>query len=161
MKSSFIILLLSAATTYAAITCPEGYFSTDDQTCNSACSDGCPNALCESDTGACTDPSRCEAGWTNSGSDKNDCAAPICFGGRPCAEGGECVGPNMCICGKSGAQVVAKVGTFSSKDGADIAGTDCVSLRKDGIMGALVALIVMSVSITICGTIAEKGGQAR
>jgi hypothetical protein len=40
-------------------------------------------------------------------------------------------------------------------------GIDCVSLRKDGIMGAGVALIVMTVAIAICGGIAEKNGKAK
>jgi len=67
------------------------------------------------------------------------------------AENGKCVAPNYCVCGESGAQVVGLKRTY---DG--IEGINCVSLRRDGIKGAGIALIVMFVSISTCGLIAEK-----
>lgn len=76
------------------------------------------------------------------------CNVPVCWGSAGCAEEGECVAPNYCICGKSGAQVVGKQ---VRNDG--IEGIDCVSLRKDGIVGAGIAMIVMFVSISFCGGI--------
>merc|ERR1712088_1127317 len=68
-----------------------------------------------------------------------------------CSEGCECVAPNHCVCGESGAQIVAKKGTYPDENGQE--GYNCVSLRKDGIWGAGLALIVVTVSISICGGI--------
>jgi len=156
----FIIPFLTLIFTVAfAKECEQGYFSKGTDSCNWACSEGCKDNSCN-DNGVCT-TSECLAGWENSSSDSADCASPICFGGRACAEGGKCVYPNQCICGQSGAQVVAKSGTFEDVNGNEVEGTDCVSLRKDGIKGAFISLVVMCVSISICGGIAEKRGQAK
>lgn len=158
-----ILILFSLFSLSFAATCQEGYFSKGGDKCNYACSPGCKDEKCD-DTGKCL-VEQCEEGWVN-GNDrdaiKDGCTTPICFGGRKCDNGGKCVAPNTCICGESGAQVVAKYGEFASENGKDmIEGTDCVSLRKDGIKGAFVALVVMMISISTCGFIAEKNGQAK
>lgn len=149
--ATFLLALVSA--TFAA-DCNPGYFrKTDDENCNYACSEGCKGEgnLCESTGGKCLEGCNTEL-WENS----DTCDVPKCFGSAGCSEGGKCVAPNTCICGESGAQVVAK-----KVDVDGVEGTDCVSLRKDGIMGAGIALIVMLVSISICGGIAEKNGKAK
>jgi len=153
----FLVFLTFITTVFAAV-CEEGYFSKGTQSCNYACSDGCKDNKCN-DNGVCTTPT-CEAGWKNSKDNDGDCSSPICFADRPekgCSEGGKCVYPNTCICGASGAQIVAKEVFVDGKS----VGYDCVSLRKDGIIGALVALVVMSVSISTCGFIAEKRGAPK
>lgn len=143
------VLVLALLGLVAAQSCETGYYSVDDSPCHYACSDGCGDQGCNADGGACVS-STCEDNWQNSEKDNNKCDAPMCFGKVKggCAEGGQCVGPNTCICGQSGAQIVAKAGEY---DGVE--GTNCVSLRKDGIMGAGVALVVMTISISICGGI--------
>lgn len=139
--------------------CPATYFRlTAEDNCNWACSDGCADNLCASTGGKCN-TEKCVDGWKN-GKEGGRCDVPVCeFNGvAGCSEGGECVAPQTCICGQSGAQVVAKP-QFDEND--KLIGTDCVSLRKDGIMGAGIAIIIMSVSISICGGIAEKNGKAK
>lgn len=74
-----------------------------------------------------------------------------CFGDTGCAEGGSCVAPNYCVCGESGAQTV---GLKRNYDG--IEGINCVNLRKDGLIGCVIAFIVLGVSISFCGLVAEK-----
>lgn len=142
MMRTLLTLTLVAAVAYGACNRP-GYYGDD---CNTACG-SCANGDCDKD-GIC--PGKvCETGWTG---DKCDTAQ--CFGqdgDAGCAENGKCVAPNYCVCGESGAQVVGLKRTY---DG--IEGINCVSLRRDGIKGAGIALIVMFVSISTCGLIAEK-----
>merc|ERR1712018_900388 len=98
-------------------------------------------------------------GWTNFGKE-NKCDSPICNGGEvanKCDNNGQCVAPNVCICGQSGAQEVAK--DISEETGKQI--YQCVSLRKDGIKGAFIALLIMIVSVSPCGFIAEKRGAPK
>merc|ERR1739848_418569 len=139
----YTLFFLSLSSISLAATCEKGYFrSAADKPCNYACSDGCKGGTCAEIGGACTDTSGCEEGWQNTSAESKDCASPICFGGRACSEGGKCVAPNQCICGESGAQIVAKYGDYPSKDGeTEVKGYDCVSLRKDGIWGAGIALV--------------------
>jgi len=133
------LLLLLALTicSATALKCRTGYYGSD---CNVACG-ACKTGTCNEKTGACT--GGCDDGWNG-----NKCDEPECFkseGG--CAEGGKCVAPNYCVCGESGAQVV---GIKNDQ------GVNCVSLRKDGIKGAFIAIAVMAGSISLCGLIAEK-----
>merc|ERR1739847_73205 len=109
-----------AATAQSA--CPSTYFRlTAEDNCNWACSDGCADNLCESTGGKCS-TEKCVDGWENAGKD-GKCDKPVCeFNGvKGCSEGGDCVAPNQCICGQSGAQVVAK--PQFNDEGANI-GTD-------------------------------------
>merc|ERR1739848_586087 len=140
---TLLTLTLVAAVAYGAACTRSGYYGDN---CNTACGSCKDGANCLSD-GKC--PGDCATGWTG---DKCDVAQ--CFGkdgDAGCAEQGKCVAPNYCVCGESGAQVVGLKRNF---DG--IEGTNCVSLRRDGIKGAGIALVVMFVSISSCGLIAEK-----
>ena len=137
-----------------AAECPKGYYSgVANGPCNFACSEGCVGEgnPCDPVTGVC-DNAKCNPNWENSDNSANKCDVPQCFGKADgCAEGGKCVAPNHCVCGESGAQIVAKKGTYPDENGQE--GYNCVSLRKDGIWGAGLALIVITISISICGGI--------
>lgn len=157
-------LIFAAVIATAFADCPAGYFSQEaGGPCNFACSEGCKDG-CNSVGGACTTINDCKDGWTNAPQDlkmgivENGCSVPVCFGKAGCQNGGECIAPNTCICGKSGAQVVSKA---VEDENGNFQGYDCISLRADGIKGAFIALVVMLVSITTCGFIAEKNGQAK
>merc|ERR1711994_2301 len=141
---TLLTLTLVAAVAYGACYRP-GYYGDD---CNTACGSCKDDAVCDKKNGNCP-AGGCADGWSG---DKCDIAE--CFGqagDAGCAENGKCVAPNYCVCGESGAQVVGLKRTY---DG--IEGINCVSLRRDGIKGAGIALIVMFVSISTCGLIAEK-----
>jgi len=86
------------------------------------------------------------------------CDKPECFGENGCDHDGVCVAPNTCICSGGGAmgQTVAVVGTYEDDKGNDQEGTNCVSLRQSGLIGAFYAFIVLIISISTCGFIAEK-----
>lgn len=151
-------ILASVIAVASAAQCKSGYWKlTADSACNYACSPGCPPTAegvspCAEIGGACTSSEACQTGWQNA-KDDNKCDRPICkfernAGLDGCANGGKCIAPNTCICGQSGAQIVAK--TVQNNAGED-EGVDCVSLRKDGIVGAFIALVVMAVSISFCG----------
>jgi len=147
MKFITTIILFAFVVVYSEAACRDGYWGA---TCNNACG-ACAgdNNKCDAVTGKCPNAGKtgaCEQGWEGDG-----CDQPICFGTAGCDNDGKCVAPNYCVCGESGAQVV---GVNKMYDG--IQGVNCVSLRKDGIKGAFIALAVMSVSISICGIIAEK-----
>jgi hypothetical protein len=151
-KTVLLVSLAALATVSAQDTtqCRDGYYG---ENCNEACSPGCPNETCQSN-GECvfteTDK-KCKDNWESYNGD-NKCAAPKCFGSVDgCAEGGKCVAPNYCVCGESGAQTV---GLYRNFDG--IEGTNCVNLRKDGLIGCVIAFIVLGVSISFCGLVAEK-----
>lgn len=154
------LYMLLALVGYAAAECATGYWAAEaNGACTNACSDGCVDSACNPVGGACTTVKECTKGWKSD--EAGRCDQPICSfvaEGQGCSEGGKCVAPETCICGESGAQVVAK--SQADEAGKHI-GFDCVSLRKDGLMGAGVALIVMSISISICGGIAEKNGKAK
>lgn len=140
----------------SAETCKPGYWrASENEACNYACSDGCAESKCAEIGGKC-DTAECVKGW-ESKNNNGKCDVPQCFGSAGCSEGGQCIAPNHCICGESGAQIVAK----RVNQGEDNEGYDCVSLRKDGIMGAGIALVIMTVAISICGGIAEKNGKAK
>lgn len=144
-KTVLLLSLAALATVFAQESdCRDGYYG---ENCNTACSPGCKDSKCDS-TGKCIDTESCNDGWKNKAD--GDCAEPICFIDG-CAEGGECVAPNYCVCGNSGAQTVGLKRIFGG-----IEGTNCVNLRKDGLIGCVIAFIVLGVSISFCGLVAEK-----
>jgi len=134
------------------------------ENCDIACGGGCPDngggRLCNAKTGVCTRLSdTCGEGWENSG-ELFLCDKPICFGKSGCSEQGTCIAPNYCTCKNGGAQVVGyrtsvKVGE-PGKNAEFPSGIDCKSLRKDGLKGALVALIILLFAIGVCGTTERK-----
>jgi hypothetical protein len=128
--------------------------------CNNVCI-GCNDDIkCDKKTGACDDD-KCVDGYQIASS---GACVPECFGTQGaagCDNGGECVAPNYCICGKSGAQVVGVTGEFPNKSGVLVEGTQCVSLRKDGIKGAFIALAVMIVSVGFCGFIEVQRNKGK
>jgi hypothetical protein len=138
MKLLVLLAVIVGAAT--AANCRAGYWGSD---CNVACGACKDNAACDKNTGKC--PKGCETGWNGANCDSAECFTND--GG--CAEGGKCVAPNYCVCGEVGAQVVG----ITDPDG----NVNCVSLRKDGIKGAFIAIAVMAGSISLCGLIAEKG----
>lgn len=142
MTKTVLLVSLAAFATVSAQSCRPGYYG---ENCNQGCSPGCQNDLCDSATGECKE-SECNPGWRG-----DRCAEPICFGESGCAEGGKCVAPDYCVCGEAGAQTV---GIYRDFDG--IKGTNCVNLRTDGLIGCVIAFIVLGVSISFCGLVAEK-----
>jgi len=146
----FASLMFAAA---SAQECGKGYWSADGNLpCHFACSPGCGDAGCNKVGGACLGAS-CVDGWQDAVKNSKKCDSPKCNferngGASGCANGGKCIAPNECICGQSGAQIVAKE---VQKANGDADGKDCVSLRKDGIIGAFIALCVMTVSVSFCG----------
>jgi len=155
-----ILLVCLAASALAQDTaCDTGLWGAD---CNNVCI-GCEaNDSCAKDTGVC-DSGNCAEGYAvNSGTKL--CEAK-CFGKQGksagCDNGGECVAPNYCICGKSGAQVVGVSGNYTTSSGAVEFGTQCVSLRKDGIKGAFISLVIMVISIGFCGIIEVQRNKGK
>jgi len=157
MRTTAVILLVClAATSYAA--CDVGLWG---EKCNNVCI-GCPaGSTCDQTTGVCADG--CADGYKPA-SGNGQCEA-VCFGKQGknagCDNEGECVAPNYCICGKSGAQVVGVAGEFVGTDGQTYEGTQCVSLRKDGIKGAFISLVIMVISIGFCGFIEVQRNKGK
>jgi len=160
MRTTAVILLVSLAATglaqdFKVSSCATGLYGKD---CNNVCIGCKDNAGCN-DEGVCND---CADGYkaTNDGP-----CEPECFGKRGnagCDNGGECVAPNYCICGKSGAQVVGVYkDDHTTQDGATVAGTQCISLRKDGIKGAFISLVIMVISIGFCGCIEVQRNKGK
>lgn len=151
MKLYAIFASLMFAAVSAESKCGEGYWSvTGEKPCNFACSPGCADS-CNIEGGKCIGDADCKKGWEDS-EDSGRCDSPVCTFERNsntngCANGGKCIAPQTCICGQSGAQIVAK--SVSKADGTH-EGTDCVSLRRDGIIGSFIALCVMTVSVSFC-----------
>jgi len=141
---TLLTLTLVAAVAYGAACTRNGYYGDD---CNTACGSCKDDVSCNKNDGKCSDG--CAPGWTG-----DKCNVAQCFGqdgDAGCAENGKCVAPDYCVCGESGAQVVGLKRNFNG-----VEGINCVSLRRDGIKGAGIALVVMFVSISSCGLIAEK-----
>lgn len=144
---SSAVLAEDAAT--AKNTCPTGLYGAE---CASVCA-GCK------DNAACDSNGKCEGGCADKWKEDNKgICEPICFGkqgrlGGGCENDGECVGPDYCICGKSGAQVVG----VANADGQ----VQCVSLRKDGIKGAFISLAVMFLSISFCGIVERQRNKGK
>lgn len=153
-----ICFLLFASVAMGQEVCRKGYWGDD---CNSACSAGCmgKDNECNKATGACNVASACKKDWENKGGEKN-CATPICFGANGCDAGGICIAPNYCICGAAGAQTVGIHGDYSAGAKEMATGTNCVNLRWNGMKGALIALVVLSLSITFCGLVGGKPKKA-
>jgi len=141
MKLAIAIACLFVSATWAAECTREGYWGED---CNNVCGKCKDDVACNKANGQCANG--CAENWTSEKSADKDCSTPTCFGDKGCSEGGKCVDVNYCICGEQGAQIVGKSVTV---DGTE--GIDCVSLRKDGIKGAGIAMVVMFVSIGFCG----------
>lgn len=151
----YCLLALVISGALAAGTCRAGYYGAK---CNKACSSGCKGGTCDVE-GVCTDTSGCEPGWKSTNTKSAKCEKPICFASTGgCDYDGDCIAPNYCICGKAGAQVVGLKRIFP---GETEEGTNCVSLRKDGIIGAGFALLIVASAVTTCGVIAEKAGKPR
>lgn len=126
--------------------CESGYYGQD---CLKFCSQ-CKYHSCD-ENGKC---SYGEAdGYWSSGDLKGN---PICFGKRGCDEGGECIAPNYCICGKAGNSIVGMQANWSTgiQGAPKEFGTNCIHLRKDGLKGALFALVIMVFAIGTCGSLA-------
>merc|ERR1712004_149476 len=160
MRTTAVILLVClAATSFAADDgCDKGLWG---ENCNNVCI-GCPdNAACNNVTGVCANDI-CADGYKLNG---NEGCQPTCFGKTGkfagCDNGGECVAPNYCICGKSGAQVVGVSKDVTLANGDIVKGTQCVSLRKDGIKGAFISLVIMVISIGFCGIIEVQRNKGK
>jgi len=142
--------ILLAALAFAGVLAKEcttpGYYGDD---CNSICGMCKDDAVCDKD-GKCPD-GKCADGWSG-----DVCKTAECFGNAGCSEGGKCVAPDYCVCGELGAQIVGKQ---VNKNGVE--GTDCVSLRKDGIKGAGIAMVVMFLSIGFCGTVERMRNKSK
>jgi len=164
MRTTAVILLVCLAATTglaeeakAENACDLGLWGAD---CNNVCI-GCKAGEGCDDKGVCTGD--CADGYKPASNGKP--CEPECFGVRGdagCDNGGECVAPNYCICGKSGAQVVGvyrKDHTTSSGQTAE--GTQCISLRKDGIKGAFISLVIMVISIGFCGIIEVQRNKGK
>jgi len=139
------ILLASLAIVGAMAACESGYYGENCDALCGMCKDDKP---CTAD-GKC--PDGCAKGWAG-----DLCKDAQCFGGAGCSEGGKCVAPDYCVCGELGAQIVGKE---VNKGG--VVGTDCVSLRKDGIKGAGIAMVVMFLSIGFCGTVERMRNKSK
>lgn len=140
--------------------CEDGYWG---QFCELSCG-ACKHGPCNKASGECPaskekgvdSDDRCQDGYANDYEYK--CDKAMCFGKNGCDHDGKCVAPNVCVCSGGGAmgQTVGVVGTYSDHNGNDVEGTNCVSLRQSGIIGALYATIVLIISISACGIAAEK-----
>jgi len=146
MMTKTILLFVCVAYAAAQVKeCRPGYWGDD---CNNACG-ACEGAdTCNKVNGACTSAA-CQVGYESSSDNK--CDIPICFADQGCDNGGKCVAPNYCVCGEAGAQTV---GLFRNYNG--IEGINCVNLRTDGLKGCLIAFVILTLSISFCGLIAEK-----
>lgn len=147
LRSLAIIFTVHISTIQAA--CNKGYFGDLCENYAEGCRD---NAV--SEDGTCLNPG-CNPGWDDAGQ-KHNCAQPICFENFGCSNGGQCIAPNFCVCGEQGSQIVAQTGNFHG----GIPGTDCISLRRSGIIGAFSALLMMIIAITTCGQLAPNRANA-
>lgn len=144
MRIAAVVLLGLSGLIIAQETCPAGLYGED---CNNICVGCVDDKGCDKSTGVCT-TKQCAEGYE---AVKDEVCQPKCFGSlgnAGCDNSGECVAPNYCICGKSGAQVVGVFGTYNGEEG-----TQCISLRKTGIWGALYSLVIMVISISFCGLV--------
>merc|ERR1711957_1147128 len=133
MKLAVIALLGFSASAYVA--CEVGLWGVN---CNNVCV-GCDDTGCDVEgkctTGTCVDGFQAVDGI---------CQAS-CFGGL-----GGC------------AQGVGVQGTYLNSANAKLEeGVNCVSLRKDGIKGAFIALAVMIISIGSCGFIEVQRNKGK
>ena len=121
---------------------------------------------CAQDSGYCLqydDTRNCDLGWHNN-FEYHRCDVPMCFGENGCDHGGVCVEPDYCMCGNVGAQIVGLWGEYTypgpeRKVDVVFEGVQCISLRQSGIKGAFLALVVMTVCISFCAIVAEKGSS--
>jgi len=162
MRTTAAILLVCLAATGLAqeaksAGCSVGLWG---ENCNNVCIGCNANEGCSQDKGACT--GGCAEGYEVT---STQTCQPKCFGvlgNAGCDNGGECVAPNYCICGKSGAQVVGVYKEdHAAKGGKTEAGTQCISLRKDGIKGAFISLVIMVISIGFCGIIEVQRNKGK
>merc|ERR1712109_168381 len=163
MRTTAVILLVCLAATTglaqeanaAVNACETGLWGAD---CNNVCI-GCKAGEGCDDKGVCTGD--CAEGYAAT----SDGCKPTCFGVQGdagCDNDGECVAPNYCICGKSGAQVVGVYREdHTTPSGQTAAGTQCISLRKDGIKGAFISLVIMVISIGFCGIIEVQRNKGK
>jgi len=146
MKLAILAAVALFGVAFSADCKRDGYWGED---CNNVCGYCKDNKACNKSDGNCPSTS-CEEGW-ESLKGETKCNKPICFGLEGCSFG-KCVAPNYCVCGAEGAQIVGKE-VERIVNGKKHTGIDCVSLRMDGIKGAGIAMLVMFVSIGICGGI--------
>merc|ERR1712080_35643 len=110
--------------------------------CNNICGACSDNSGCNVDTGAC--PTKlCETGWSGDNCDVAFCDKSGCED-----RGGHCIAPNVCSCPINTPNTVVSV---NEVDGKRI--VSCDNLKISGSKGALVALIILTASITSCGAI--------
>jgi len=133
-----LVLIVCVVTFYATLAaaqdssnntrCANGSWGTD---CLNACgkcdyAEGA-TATCNVDTGACGNEVGCLQGYEGDNCDKAMCK-------QDCGPG-ICVAPNVCgACGD-----------------INLVSPDCEDIRLKGLLGSLIALAVISVSITLCG----------
>jgi len=129
------LILITCVVTFCAVlaaaqdnnsTCASGSWGLD---CMNACGkcDYAEGATCDANTGACGNEVGCLKGYTGDNCDKALCD-------QDCGPG-ICVAPNVCgACGD-----------------INLVSPNCEDIRLKGLLGSLIALAVISVSITLCG----------
>jgi len=122
MKLILIACFIAVSISFAAAKdCEEGTWGTG---CLNACGK-CDAGACNNETGIC--PGGCMKGYEGPRCDKPQCD-------QDCGPG-ICVAPGVCgACGD-----------------INYVGPNCEDIRLKGLLGSLIALAVISVSITLCG----------
>jgi len=116
------IIAVSASISAAKDDCQPGTWGPD---CLNACGKCDDNGVCNNVTGVC--PAGCMKGYEGDNCDKPQCT-------QDCTPG-ICVAPGVCgACGD-----------------INYVGPNCEDIRLKGLLGSLIALAVISVSITLCG----------
>lgn len=125
----FSVCVLAVSAQDTNTTCPQGYWGAGCMNycgyCASRTSRGVYDRECDVVTGSCRDG--CLGGWSGQNCDK-----PYCKDG---CNGGECVYPDTCAnCGD-----ISKVSP------------GCTNIKLRGLLGSLTAIIVLTLSLAICG----------
>ena len=129
--------------------CRPGYYNSAEN-CIYSCSH-CLNKICIDDKGSCGANNFDLQNYNYVDPIAKTIGTPKCFGDQGCNEGGRCIAPNYCVCGQSGAQTVGVKGSWNG-----VEGINCLSLRKDGLKGALFAFMMLIIAISTCGVLAPK-----
>ena len=114
--------------------------------CANICAPGCIGNTCDAETGICENRG-CLPGWFGDKCNQAECEKSTCED-----LGGSCIAPDICQCPANEQNIVASVAEDINNINNYQVKVTCDNLKRSGMKGAGIAMVVLSACLIMCGT---------